>query len=47
MNRRTRQHQSIHGMIIIADKYVKLAIMLVEDCLQDDKDKKIDCVFNY
>lgn len=33
MNWRTRQHQPIHDMIIIADGYMKSAIMLAEDCL--------------
>ena len=44
MNWRTRQHQPIHDMIIIADGYIKSAIMLSEDCLQDNKDKKADIV---
>lgn len=44
MNWRTRQHQPIHDMIIIADGYMKSAIMLAEDCLQDNKDKKADIV---
>ena len=44
MNWRTRQHQPIHDMIIIADGYMKSAIMLAADCLQDNKDKKADIV---
>lgn len=30
MNWRTRQHQPIHDMIIIADGYIKAAIMLAK-----------------
>ena len=44
MNWRTRQHQPIHDMIIIADGYIKAAIMLAKDCLKDNKDKKADIV---
>lgn len=33
MNWRTRQHQPIHDMMIIADGYMKAAIMLAQDCL--------------
>lgn len=44
MNWRTRQHQPIHDIIIIADGYMKSAIMLAEDCLRDNKDKKADIV---
>ena len=44
MNWRTRQHQPIHDMIIIADGYMKAAIMLAQDCLQDNMDKKADIV---
>ena len=44
MNWRTRQHQPIHDMIIIADGYMKAAIMLAQDCLQDNGDKKADIV---
>lgn len=40
MNWRTRQHQPIHDMMIIADGYMKAAIMLAQDCLQDNGDKK-------
>lgn len=31
-------------MIIIADGYMKAAIMLAQDCLQDNGDKKADIV---
>ena len=44
MNWRTRQHQPIHDMMIIADGYMKAAIMLAQDCLQDNMDKKADSV---
>ena len=44
MNWRTRQHQPIHDMMIIADGYMKAAIMLAQDCLQDNGDKKADIV---
>lgn len=44
MNWRTRQHQPIHDMMIIADGYMKAAIMLAQDCLQDNMDKKADIV---
>ena len=44
MNWRTRQHQPIHDMTIIADGYMKAAVMLAEDCLRDNKDKKADIV---
>ena len=38
MNWRTRPHQPIHDMMIIADGYMKAAIMLAQDCLQDNMD---------
>ena len=44
MNWRTRSHQPIHDMMIIADGYMKAAIMLAQDCLQDNMDKKADIV---
>ena len=44
MNWRTRPHQPIHDMMIIADGYMKAAIMLAQDCLQDNMDKKADIV---
>lgn len=44
MNWRTRQHKPIHDMMIIADGYMKAAIMLAQDCLQDNGDKKADIV---
>ena len=44
MNWRTRHHQPIHDMTVIADGYMKAAIMLAEDCLQDNEDKKADIV---
>lgn len=44
MNWRTRPHQPIHDMMIIADGYIKAAIMLAQDCLQDNMDKKADIV---
>lgn len=34
----------IHDMMIIADGYMKAAIMLAQDCLQDNMDKKADIV---
>lgn len=33
MNWRTKQDQPIHDMIMLADGYIKAAIMLGEDCL--------------
>lgn len=36
--------QPIHDMMIIADGYMKAAIMLAQDCLQDNMDKKADIV---
>lgn len=33
-------------MMIIADGYMKAAIMLAQDCLQDNGDKKADIVFS-
>lgn len=44
MNWKTRQHQPIQDMIIIADGYMKAVIMLAQDCLQDNVDKKADIV---
>lgn len=44
MNWKTRQHQPIHDMMVIADGYMKSAIMLVQACLQDNEDKKADIV---
>ena len=44
MNWRTRPHQPIHDMMIIADGYMKAAIMLAQDCLQDNMDKMADIV---
>ena len=44
MNWRTRPHQPIHDMMTIADGYMKAAIMLAQDCLQDNRDKKADIV---
>ena len=40
MNWRTRPHQPIHDMMIIADGYMKAAIMLAQDCLQEDVYKR-------
>ena len=42
MNWRTRHHQPIHDMTVIADGYMKAAIMLAEECLQNNEDKKAD-----
>ena len=44
MNWRTRHHQPIHDMTVIADGYMKAAIMLAEECLQNNEDKKADIV---
>lgn len=44
MNWRTRQHQPIHDMMILADGYMKAAIMLALDCLEDSMEKKADSV---
>lgn len=44
MNWRTRKEQPIHDMIIIADGYMKAAIMLGRNCLEDNGDKKADIV---
>ena len=41
MNWRTRPHQPIHDMMIIADGYMKAAIMLAQDCLQDNMDRRL------
>ena len=42
MNWRTRHHQPIHDMTVIADGYMKAAIMLAEECLQNNEDKKAE-----
>lgn len=44
MNWRTRQDQPIYDMLIIADGYMKAAIMLGKNCLEDNRDKKADIV---
>ena len=44
MNWRTKQGQPIHDMIVIADGYMKAAIMLAEECLRNNMDKKADIV---
>lgn len=46
MNWRTRQHQQIYDMMVLADGYMKAAIMLVQDCLQDNRDKKQILLFS-
>jgi len=42
MNWRTRQHEPIQSMNVIADGYFKSAILLAKDCLADNSDKKAD-----
>lgn len=44
MNWRTKQNQPIHDMIILADGYIKAAIMLGEDCLENNADKMADII---
>ena len=44
MNWRTRQDQPIYDMLIIADGYMKAAIMLGKNCLEDNRDKRADIV---
>ena len=44
MNWRTKQNQPIHDMMILADGYMKAAIILAQDCLQNNVDKKADVV---
>ncbi len=42
MNWRTRQHEPIQSMNVIADGYFRSAILLAEQCLKDNSDKKAD-----
>lgn len=44
MNWRTKQDQPIHDMIMLADGYIKAAIMLGEDCLENNIDKIADII---
>lgn len=44
MNWRTKSHEPIHDMNIIADGYFESAIMLAKCCLQNNQDKKADIV---
>lgn len=44
MNWRTKQDQPIHDMIMLADGYIKAAIMLGEDCLENNLDKIADII---
>ena len=44
MNWRTKHDKPIHDMIILADGYIKAAIMLGEDCLENNIDKMADII---
>lgn len=42
MNWRTRQHEPIQSMNVIAYGYFQSAILLAEECIKDNYDKKAD-----
>lgn len=42
MNWRTNHHQPIHNMNTIADGYFESAIILAQQCVNDNRDKKAD-----
>lgn len=42
MNWRTNHHQPIHNMNIIADGYFESVIILAQQCINDNSDKKAD-----
>lgn len=44
INWRTRVHEPLHNMSVIAAGYFKGAIMMAEDCIRDNHDKKADIV---
>ena len=44
MNWRTKYHEQIHNMIVIADGFMKSAILLAETALDDNLDKKADII---
>ena len=44
MNWRIDQNQKIHNMLVIADGYTKAAMLLLDDCIKDNCDKKADIV---
>ncbi|MEC1825984.1 hypothetical protein ABE321_15060 [Bacillus paralicheniformis] len=44
MNWRTEKHNHIHNMIVLADGFMESAIMLAEDVLNDNFNKKADII---
>lgn len=44
INWRTNHHDHIHNMIVIADGFMKSALMLTEQALEDNNDKKADII---
>jgi hypothetical protein len=44
INWRTHHHQPMHDMVVIADGYMKSALILAHDCLEDNSDMKADIV---